>query len=369
MKHLWHLNDRQRAWKSYGRSSRSSEGIFDPPALKQRIEELEVTMGAAGFWDKAETAQKTLKEHKELKRKVERFEELDHEVKDLSVLEELASEDESLQRELEETMDRLAAEVKRFALSQTLSGEHDRLNAIVTIHPGAGGTEAQDWAEMLFRMYSRWVERSDAFKLQILDLQPGEEAGIKSVDLLVEGEYAYGYLQSESGVHRLVRISPFDASGRRHTSFASVFVTPEIDDEVEVEINENDLRIDTFRSGGAGGQHVNVTDSAVRIVHKPTGIVVQCQNERSQIKNRSTAMKILRSRLYDYYMAQKKEEIAKREGEKKEIGFGSQIRSYTLQPYRLIKDHRTGLEVGNVDAVLDGGIDPFVEAYLNRGQH
>ena len=325
-------------------------------------------MGAAGFWDKAEEAQATLREHKDLQRKVERLEELEGEVADLEVLVELAAEDASLNAELGTTLDRVSDGVRSFALAQTLTGEHDRLNAIVTIHPGAGGTDAQDWAQMLLRMYSRWIERTETFKYQILDFQPGEEAGLKSVDILVEGEYAYGYLQSESGVHRLVRISPFDSSGRRHTAFASVFVSPEIDDEVQVDINENDLRIDTFRSGGAGGQHVNVTDSAVRIVHKPTGIVVQCQNERSQIKNRSTAMKMLRSRLYEHFMELKREEIAKREGEKKEIGFGSQIRSYTLQPYRLIKDHRTGLEIGNVDAVLDGAIDPFIEAYLTRGQ-
>jgi peptide chain release factor 2 len=325
-------------------------------------------MQAPGFWDKSEAAQRTLKEHKDLRRQIDRLDVLQKAIGDLEVLEELAAEDETLQEELEETLRQVASEVKSFALSQTLAGEHDRLNAIVAIHPGAGGTESQDWAQMLLRMYTRWVERSESFHYQILDLQPGEEAGIKSVDFLVEGEYAYGYLRSENGVHRLIRISPFDASGRRHTSFASVFVTPEIDDEVEVEINENDLRIDTYRSGGAGGQHVNVTDSAVRIVHLPTGIVVQCQNERSQIKNRSTAMKILRSRLYDHFMAEKRAEISKREGEKKEIGFGSQIRSYTLQPYRLVKDHRTGLEISNVDAVLDGGIDTLIEAYLTRGE-
>jgi peptide chain release factor 2 len=325
-------------------------------------------MQAPDFWDRQEAAQKTVKEHKDLKRKLEQIESLTSAAADLEVLAELAQEAKSLQPELQLELARVSEAVASFGLALTLSGEHDNLNAIVSIHPGAGGTDAQDWAEILLRMYTRWVEKGDKFKYKILDLQPGEEAGIKSVTLMVEGEYAYGYLKSENGVHRLVRISPFDSSGRRHTAFASVFVAPDVDDEIVVEVNDNDLRIDTFRSGGAGGQHVNVTDSAVRIVHKPTGIVVQCQNERSQIKNRSTAMKILRARLYDYYMAEKQEEITKREGEKKEIGFGSQIRSYTLQPYRLIKDHRTGFEIGNVDAVLDGEIDPFIEAFLTNAQ-
>jgi len=243
------------------------------------------------------------------------------------------------------------------------SGKHDALNAIVSIHPGAGGTEAQDWAEMLLRMYLRWCEGRD-FKAEIVDYQPGEEAGVKSVTFTVSGVNAYGYLKAEAGVHRLVRISPYDANQRRHTSFSSVFVCPEVEEDVDVEVNEADLRIDTYRSGGAGGQHVNKTDSAVRITHMPSGIVVQCQNERSQHKNKSTAMKILRSKLYELKMKEQQEKFQEFSKGKKEIAWGSQIRSYVLQPYRMVKDHRTSLEVGNVDAVLDGSLDSFIEAYL-----
>jgi len=244
-----------------------------------------------------------------------------------------------------------------------LGGEYDRLGAIVTIHPGAGGTEAQDWAEMLLRLYLRWAERH-GFKSEIADLQPGDGAGIKNATFEVEGDYAYGYLKAEAGIHRLVRISPFDANARRHTSFASVFVFPAIDDKVEVVINPADLRIDTFRASGAGGQHVNKTDSAVRFTHLPTGIVVTCQNERSQHKNRAMAMKILRARLFELEQRKKREELEKFSKEKKDIAWGSQIRSYVLHPYQMVKDHRTGVEVGNTAAVLDGDIDQFIEAYL-----
>jgi peptide chain release factor 2 len=244
-----------------------------------------------------------------------------------------------------------------------LGGENDTLNAIVSIHPGAGGTEAQDWAEMLMRMYTRWVERK-GFKMEVLDYQPGEEAGVKSVTFTVSGEFAYGYLKAEVGVHRLVRISPFDANKRRHTSFVSVFVYPEIEDDVEVEINESDLRVDTYRASGAGGQHINKTDSAIRITHNPTGIVVQCQNERSQHKNRATAMKLLRARLYELKLREQEEKMEEFSKDKREIAWGSQIRSYVLQPYRLIKDHRTGIEAGNIDPVLDGDIDRFIEGFL-----
>jgi peptide chain release factor 2 len=325
-------------------------------------------MQEPGFWDRPDEAQKTVKAHKEIQRKAERFEALASAVADLEVLEEMAREDESLTGELEATLSRLGDEVQAFSLAQTLSGENDTHNAIVEIHPGAGGTDAQDWAEMLLRMYTRWIERREDFSYKLLDVQPAEEAGIKSATLLVEGEYAYGYLHAESGVHRLVRMSPFDQAGRRQTAFASVHVSPELDEDIEVEIDEKDLRIDTFRSSGAGGQHVNVTDSAVRIVHNPTGIVAQCQNERSQLKNRSTAMKILRARLYEHYKAEREAELAKKATVKKDIDFGSQIRSYVLAPYRMVKDHRTGFEVGNVDAVLDGSIDGLIEAYLTRGQ-
>ena len=248
-------------------------------------------------------------------------------------------------------------------LTQLLGGPDDRRNAIVTLHPGAGGTEAQDWAEILLRMYLRWADRR-GYRKEILEYQPGEEAGVKSVTFTVEGDYAYGYLKAEAGIHRLVRISPFDANSRRHTSFASVFVYPEVDDTIKIEINEADLRVDTYRSSGAGGQHVNKTDSAVRLTHIPTGIVVACQNERSQHKNRAMAMKILRSRLYELEIEKQKEKMEVYHKTKKDIAWGSQIRSYVLHPYRMVKDHRTGVEVGNADAVLDGDIDQFIQAYL-----
>ncbi len=248
-------------------------------------------------------------------------------------------------------------------LALILGGPDDRRNAIVTLHPGAGGTEAQDWAEILLRMYLRWCDRR-GYRKEILEYQPGEEAGVKSVTFTVEGDYAYGYLKAEAGIHRLVRISPFDANSRRHTSFASVFVYPEVDDNIKVEINEADLRVDTYRSSGAGGQHVNKTDSAVRLTHIPTGIVVACQNERSQHKNRAMAMKILKSRLYELELEKQQEKMDVYHKTKKEIAWGSQIRSYVLHPYRLVKDHRTDVEIGNADAVLDGDIDEFIQAYL-----
>jgi len=244
-----------------------------------------------------------------------------------------------------------------------LSGEHDRANAIVSIHPGAGGTEAQDWADILMRMYLRWVELK-GFKAEVVDFLPGDEAGVKSVTFTVTGEYAYGYLKAEVGVHRLVRISPFDSNKRRHTSFASVFVYPEIEDDIEVDINEADIKVDTFRASGAGGQHVNKTDSAVRMTHMPTGIVVQCQNERSQHKNRAVAMKLLRARLYELKLEEQEAKLQEFSKDKRDIAWGSQIRSYVMQPYRLIKDHRTGFETGNIDPVLDGALDGFIEAYL-----
>jgi peptide chain release factor 2 len=281
----------------------------------------------------------------------------------LTMAEEEGAEDSEAARETATALAAAQAEVQRQELQVMLGGEYDRLGAIVTIHPGAGGTEAQDWAEMLLRLYLRWVERR-GLKSDIADLQPGDGAGIKSATFEVEGEYAYGYLKAEAGIHRLVRISPFDANARRHTSFASVFVFPAIDDKVEVVINPADLRIDTFRASGAGGQHVNKTDSAVRFTHIPTGIVVACQNERSQHKNRAMAMKILRARLFELEQRKKQEELAKFTKEKKDIAWGSQIRSYVLHPYQMVKDHRTGVEVGNTNAVLDGAIDPFIEAFL-----
>jgi peptide chain release factor 2 len=257
----------------------------------------------------------------------------------------------------------VSREIAATELKQILGEPDDRRNAIVSLHPGAGGTEAQDWAEMLLRMYLRWADRR-GFRSEILEYQPGEEAGVKSVTFQVQGEYAYGYLKAEAGIHRLVRISPFDANSRRHTSFASVFVYPEIDEDIKVEINEADLRIDTYRASGAGGQHVNKTDSAVRITHLPTGIVVACQNERSQHKNKAMAMKILRSRLYELELEKQRERMETFHKTKKEIAWGSQIRSYVLHPYRMVKDHRTGIERGDADRVLDGDLDPFIQAYL-----
>ena len=267
--------------------------------------------------------------------------------------------------ELEPRVAQVEADLDAMELSQLLGGEHDAGNAIVEIHPGAGGLEAQDWAEMLLRMYLRWCERR-GFRAEVVELQPGEGAGLKSATVTVEGPYAFGYLKAESGIHRLVRISPFDANARRQTSFASVLVLPDIEEEIQIDIRDEDLRIDTYRSSGAGGQHVNKTDSAVRLTHLPTGIVVACQNERSQHKNKSMAMKVLRARLYELEKQKQDEKMAELTKGKKDIGFGHQIRSYVLAPYRMVKDHRTNFEVGNADAVLDGAIDPFIDAYLRR---
>jgi peptide chain release factor 2 len=275
----------------------------------------------------------------------------------------LEEDDDEAAKEVSETLDKLEIRVDDFEFECMFSGEHDENNALLTIHAGAGGTEAQDWVDMLLRMYLRWAEEKN-FKTDILDYLPGDEAGVKGVTVLVKGHYAYGYLRSEMGIHRMVRISPFDAGGRRHTSFASVFIFPELDDTIDIDINEKDLRIDTYRASGAGGQHVNKTSSAVRITHLPTGIVVQCQNERSQHRNKDMAFKMLRARLYEREKELQSKEQQDLHGEKKEIGWGSQIRSYVLQPYRMVKDHRTSCEIGNVDGVLDGNLEPFIKAYL-----
>ncbi len=276
---------------------------------------------------------------------------------------ELAAEGEDVGDDLKQAVAALSGALDEREIEMMLTGEHDPGDAILTIHPGAGGTESQDWSEMLYRMYLRWAEEH-GYRVETLDYQKGEEAGIKSATLLVRGRNAYGFLRAESGVHRLVRISPFDSSGRRHTSFASVYAYPELKDDIEVAIEDKDIRIDTYRSSGAGGQHVNVTDSAVRITHLPTGIVVSCQNERSQHRNRDMAMRVLRARIYDLERRKRDEKRQAEEGAKKDIDFGSQIRSYVLQPYRLVKDHRTGVEKGDVDRVLDGDLDPFIRAYL-----
>ena len=290
-------------------------------------------------------------------------EKLARKLADLEAYFELAREGESVGEDLRAELAALRKEIDQLETATLLGGEHDQLNAIVTLHPGAGGTESQDWAEMLLRMYRRWVE-GRGFKFTLNDYQPGEEAGLKSATFTVTGDYAYGLLSGESGVHRLVRISPFDSNKRRHTSFASVFVSPEIGEDIEIEIKPEDLRTDTYRATGAGGQHINTTDSAVRITHLPTGTVVQCQNERSQHRNRDTAMKFLRSRLYELELRKRREATQKLEDSKGDIAFGSQIRSYVLHPYRLVKDHRTKFEMGNADAVLDGDLDPFIKTYL-----
>jgi peptide chain release factor 2 len=284
---------------------------------------------------------------------------------DLAVLVEWSEAGEPVDAEFAQGLEALDQEVQAGEIKKMLGGEHDRKNAIITIHPGAGGTESQDWAEMLLRMYMRWTERR-GFKREMMDYQPGEEAGLKSATLAITGEYAYGLLSAEAGVHRLVRISPFDQAARRHTSFASLYVWPELPEDVDIEIDEKDIRIDTFRSSGAGGQHVNVTDSAIRITHLPTGLVVSCQNERSQHRNRDSAMKVLKARLYDIKIKENQAKLAEISGAKKEIGFGSQIRSYVLHPYQLVKDHRTKEQVNDVNRVLDGDIDVFIKSYLMK---
>lgn len=317
------------------------------------------------FWNDPDKASETLKEKNRLSLIVERWKKKRDSLDDLELLFRLATDegDEATLQEISRDLDGLKSAVQEEEFKMMLGNEQDQMNAIVSIHAGAGGTEAQDWAEMLLRMYLRWAERK-GFKTTIIDYQPGDEAGVKSVSFTMEGEYAYGYAKAEIGIHRLVRLSPFDAGNRRHTSFASVFVYPEVDDQIIVEIDENDLRIDTYRSTGAGGQHVNKTDSAVRITHLPTGIVVQCQNERSQHKNKAMAMKFLRSRLYELKLKEQSEKMDELHKTKKDIAWGSQIRSYILHPYKLVKDHRTGMETGNVTKVLDGEIDDFIQAYL-----
>jgi peptide chain release factor 2 len=309
-----------------------------------------------------------MREKSRLERDVDFFAQTDEMISDAQVLLELAEEasDADTEAEAVSKVGQIRERLGEAELRRMLSGEHDALTAIVSINAGAGGTEAQDWAEILMRMYLRWCERRD-YRTEVLDLQPGEEAGIKSVTFTVSGDYAYGYLRSEVGIHRLVRISPFDAQKRRHTSFASFTMVPDVGDDVEIEIDDKDLRIDTYRAGGAGGQHVNRTDSAVRITHQPSGIVVQCQNERSQHKNKASAMKVLKARLYERAYAEKQAEADRLAGEKKEIGFGSQIRSYTLHPTQRVKDHRTKVEIGNAQGVLDGQLDAFMRAYLLEG--
>ena len=344
-----------------------SEAIFDVAPKRARIAELDARMAAPGFWDDQNRAREVIAESNELKGWVEPIENLTRRVADLAELGEMieAEPDEALRLEWEADVARFEAELEKFELRAMLRGEEDTRDALVTVHPGAGGTESQDWAEMLMRMYTRWAEQH-GFDVEILDILPGDEAGIKSVTLEVRGQYAYGFLKAEKGVHRLVRISPFDSQSRRHTSFASIFVYPVVDDTITVDIDEGDIRMDVYRASGAGGQHVNKTSSAVRLTHEPTGIVVACQNERSQFQNRATAMKMLRAALYQHALDKQNEEKKKVEAEKTEIGWGNQIRSYVFQPYTQVTDHRTELKIGDVQKVMNGDLDPFIEAYLKK---
>ena len=343
----------------------NSRAIFDIAGKEKRLEEIEAIIAQKGFWDNPEETTGVLKERTSISGVLERFNTLYSDLEECEILLELGMEeaDTDTVDEAARQIQNIERRLKKLSIDLTLSGEDDLSNSIVSINAGAGGTEAQDWAEMLFRMYARWIDRK-GFKMDIIDFQPGEEAGIKSVTFTASGDYAYGYLKTEKGVHRLVRISPFNAGGKRHTSFASVFVYPELDNQIVVEVDEKDLRIDVYRASGAGGQHVNKTSSAVRITHLPTGIVAQCQQEKSQHRNKDLAMKVLKSRLYQLEKRKQDEKYEELHSNKDEIAWGSQIRSYVMHPYQMVKDHRTNLEVGNVNSVLDGTIDPFIEEVL-----
>jgi peptide chain release factor 2 len=338
-------------------------GFFDAPRKQAELERLEKQISEPGFWDDSEKAQKVMAGRSRIEKALQQQTDFETGVSDAEVLFEFAQSDADSVKELEVLMEKLEREVTAAEVKSLLSGETDANNAICSLQAGAGGTDAQDFAQMLLRMYIRWAEQK-GFKVEILDEQPGSEAGIKSATFRVEGDFAYGLLANEAGVHRLVRISPFNSGGSRETSFASMFVSPEIDENIEVDIQDKDLRIDTYRSSGAGGQHVNVTDSAVRITHLPTNIVVTCQNQRSQIQNRAVAMQVLRSKLYELELEKRRADTADLEASKMDISFGSQIRNYVLHPYRLVKDTRTKLEASDVDAVLDGEIDDFIKEFL-----
>jgi len=340
---------------------------FEIDKMKEEVEKLEVETYKEDFWADSEKAQNILKKLSSMRNRIEEYENLVKSIEELELLLELVSEEEEyeLYKDLKVQFQKVYKEAEEFKISTLLNGEYDKNNVILSIHSGAGGLEAQDWAEMLFRMYKRWAERKD-YKVEILDILPDTEGGIKSVTMLIKGLNAYGYLKSEKGVHRLIRISPFDSSNRRHTSFASVDVYPELDDDTDIEINESDLKIDTYRASGAGGQYVNTTDSAVRITHIPTGIVVQCQSERSQHSNRETAMKMLKAKLIQLKEEEKKEKIEDLQGKYTQIAWGSQIRSYIFHPYTLVKDHRTDVEIGDAARVMDGDIDPFIIEYLKK---
>ncbi|MEQ6377595.1 peptide chain release factor 2 [Bacillaceae bacterium S4-13-58] len=340
-------------------------GSLDLDQKKARIQELDEQMVDSDFWNDQQAAQQVINESNALKDQVHVFEEHEETFENLQLTYELLKEEEEadLRAELESEVKTLSDALAEFEIQMLLSEPHDKNNAILELHPGAGGTESQDWASMLLRMYTRWAE-DKGFKVETLDYLPGDEAGVKSVTLLIKGHNAYGYLKAEKGVHRLVRISPFDASGRRHTSFVSCDVIPELNDDIEIDIRTEDLKIDTYRSTGAGGQHINTTDSAVRITHTPTNTVVTCQSERSQIKNREKAMNMLKAKLYQLEIERQQQEVNDIRGEKNDISWGSQIRSYVFHPYSMVKDHRTNVEVGNVQGVMDGDLDPFIDAYL-----
>lgn len=342
-----------------------SEVIFDLAHKKEQILNLQEKMESPDFWNNPQEAKTSSQEKTRLEKEIQEWSSLEERLEEATLSVDLSKEsgENSLFSEIEESLTQINSQLAQIEIRRLLSGKKDFNNAILVIHPGAGGTESQDWAEMLLRMYNRWAERN-RYNVELIDLLPGEEAGIKSATLSVSGDYAYGKLKSEAGIHRLVRISPFDSNKRRHTSFASVFVYPEIEDDIEIKIDEKDLRVDTYRASSAGGQNVNKVSSAVRITHLPTNIVVQSQNERSQLQNKNVCMKVLKSKLYEAEVEKKEHELEGLTGEKKEIGWGSQIRSYVFQPYQLVKDHRTNKEIGNIQTVMDGGIDPFIEAYL-----
>ncbi|MCJ7784378.1 MAG: peptide chain release factor 2 [Desulfobacterales bacterium] len=359
---LLELRDRLKELKDRLESLR---GIFDPEGKRKRLDEIEKMMAKPDLWEGGEAAQKLLKERSSLLESLSPWEEERKALEEMEIFLQLVEEqgDEKEAQELLERVQKSEEAVDQIEFRRMLGGDHDPSNAIVSVNAGAGGTEAQDWVEMLLRMYLRWAEKK-RFETKIIDILTGEEAGLKNVTFIVNGPYAYGYLKAESGIHRMVRISPFDAGARRHTSFASIFAIPEVSDNIVVAIDEKDLRVDTYRSSGAGGQHVNKTDSAVRITHLPTGIVVQCQNERSQHKNRATALKILRARLYEREMKEQEDKLQELHNTKKEIAWGSQIRSYIMHPYKMVKDHRSNKVIHQVDRVMDGEIDELIKAYL-----
>lgn len=347
-----------------------SGGLFDIDSLKKKMDELENKMQESNFWNDLKMAQSVTQEAKSLKDKFEKFKNIEGRLEDIEVLIELSSEEEDSEakKEIILEIEEASRDIEKFRIETMLSGEYDRDNAILNLHAGAGGTDAQDWTEMLLRMYTRWCA-DKGYKVETLEYEPGDEAGIKGVTIRVTGEFAYGYLKAEKGIHRLVRISPFNANGKRQTSFASVEVLPELTEDQDIEIRPEDLKLDTYRAGGAGGQYVNKTESAIRITHLPTGIIVQCQNERSQHSNRETALKMLKAKLIELKERAHKEKIEDLTGELRDIGWGSQIRSYVFQPYTLVKDHRTGAENGNIQSVMDGDIDMFITEYLKQSSN